>query len=131
MSTVQANSAHRGFYGGTHGNMATAMGSCTLPTIVNDEVIFGKLPAGLAIKKVGAGCLGAAADAVVDIKMRNKAGDVTVLAADLSVNNVYTVKDIYPIYTEFESVEIFAVVKGAARSAPLTVSVEYLTIGTM
>lgn len=131
MAVIQANSAHRGFYGGTHGNMATAVGSCTTNTVANDEVVFGRLPAGLAIKKVGAGCSAAALAVVVDIKMRTKAGVETTLATDLDVNAKFTVKDIYPIHTEFDEVEVFAVVKGGARSAPLIVTVEYLTIGTM
>lgn len=131
MAVIQANSAHRGFYGGTHGNMATAVGSCTTKTVANDEVVFGTLPAGLAIKKVGAGCNAAASGVTVDLKMRTKAGVETVLAANLDVNNTFTVKDIYPIMVGFDEVEVFAVVKGGARTADLIVTVEYLTIGTM
>lgn len=131
MAVIQANSAHRGFYGGTHGNMATAVGSCTTNTVANDEVVFGTLPAGLAIKKVGAGCKAAAAGVTVDLKMRTKAGVETVLAAGLDVNDKYSVKDIYPIMVGFDEVEVFAVVKGGARTADLIVTVEYLTIGTM
>lgn len=131
MAVKQANSAHRGFYGGTHGNMATAVGSCTEATAANDEVIFGKLPTGLSIKKVGAGCNAAAAGVTVDLKMRTKDGTETVLAAGLDVNNKFTVKDIYPVQVGFDDVEVFAVVKGGARTAPLVVTVEYLTIGTM
>lgn len=131
MAVIQANSAHRGFYGGTHGNMATAVGTQTSGAAANDEIIFGNLPAGLAIKKIGAGCDAAAAGVTVDISMRTKAGVTTVLAAGLDVNGKFSVKDIYPIETNFEEVEIFAVVKGAAITAKLAVTVEYLTIGTM
>lgn len=131
MATIQANSAHRGFYGGTHGNMATAVGVCTEKTVANDEVVFGKLPAGLAIKKVGAGCNAAAASVTVDLKVRTKDGTETVLAAGLDVNDKFSIKDIYPVPVGFDEVEVIGVVKGGARTADLTVTVEYLTIGTM
>lgn len=131
MAVIQANSAHRGFYGGTHGNMATAVGTCTTATVANDEVVFGKLPTGLSIKKIGAGCNAAAAGVTVDVKMRTKDGTVTVLAADLDVNDKFSVKDIFPVQVGFDDVEVFAIVKGGARTAQLVVTVEYLTIGTM
>lgn len=130
MATVLANSAHSGFYGGTHGNMATAMARCTAATAANDEVTLGMLPAGLSITKVAAGCSAAAASVVVDIKIRNAAGTVTVLAADLDVNAKVTSKNIFPVDIGFDEVEVFAVVKGGARTAELVVTVEYLTVGT-
>ncbi|MGL4518012.1 MAG: hypothetical protein ACRCUH_15135 [Shewanella sp.] len=131
MAEITSQSAHRGFYGGTHGNMATAVGGCSAPMAINDVVVVGTLPAGLAIKKVGAGCASASADSTVDISMRTKAGTVTVLAAALSVNATFSVKDIFPVSVGFEEVEILATVKGGAIAVPLAVTIEYLTVGTM
>lgn len=96
MAEIKSQSAHRGFYGGTHGNMATAVGGCSAPMAINDVVVLGTLPAGLSIKKVGAGCASASAASTVDISTRTKAGTVTVLAAALSVNATFSVKDIFP-----------------------------------
>lgn len=134
MATLQAQSAHQGSYGGTHGNMACVPFVLTGGAAANDIVVLGKLPMGLMIKRVGAGLGVAAAGVTVDIKMIKEDGTSVTLITGLDVNAKLTAKDLVPVYTDFDTgkAEIQAVVKGGAvpDSASLHVYLEYVTIGT-
>jgi len=132
MATIQGQSAHQGFYGGTHGNMSTAIGKFTGVAVANDVIILGKLPQGLIIKRVSAGTAVANASTTIDINAVKEDGSAIALAAALDVNNKITSKDLMPVDTDFSSVEIQAVVKGGgiAAGSNLTVYIEYLAVGT-
>jgi len=132
MATIQGQSAHQGFYGGTHGNMSTAIGKFTGVAVANDVIILGKLPQGLIIKRVAAGTAVANASTTIDINAVKEDGSSIALAAALDVNNKITAKDLMPVDTDFSSVEIQAVVKGGgiAAGSNLTVYIEYLAVGT-
>lgn len=132
MATHQGQSAGQGFYSGTHGNMSTAIGKFTGVAVANDVIVLGTLPQGLIIKRVSAGTAVANASTTLDINAIKPDGTSVVLAAALDINGKVTAKDIMPVETGFDAVEIQAVVKGGgvAAGSNLTVYVEYLAIGT-
>lgn len=132
MATIQGQSANQGFYGGTHGNMSTAIGKFTGTAAINDVIVLGNLPQGLIIKRVSAGTAVANASTTIDINAVKEDGSSVVLAAALDVNNKVSSKDLMPVETGFSSVEIQAVVKGGtiAAGSNLTIYVEYLAVGT-
>lgn len=132
MATHKGQSAGQGFYGGTHGNMSTAIGKFTGTAATNDVIALGNLPQGLIIKRVSAGTAVANASTTIDINAVKEDGSSVVLAAALDVNNKVSSKDIMPVETGFSSVEIQAVVKGGtiAAGSNLTIYVEYLAVGT-
>lgn len=134
MAVKQAQSLHQSVYGGTHGNVGVALLALSGGAEANDTIELGKLPMGLVIKSVSAGCDKAAAGATLDVAMVSENGTSKTLATGLDVNNKMSEALVAPVHTDFDTgkAEIVATLKGAAIAATtvLYVNVEYVILGT-
>lgn len=134
MATKEAQSLHQSAYGGTHGNVGVAMLMLSGGAAANDEIKLGKLPMGLAIKSITAGCDKAAAGATLDVVMISEDGTSKTLATGLDINGKMSQALVVPTHTNFDTgkAEIKATLKGAAVTAStvLYVNVEYVILGT-
>lgn len=134
MAIKEAQSLHQSAYGGTHGNVGVAQLMLSGGAAANDVIKLGKLPMGLVIKSVTAGCDKAAASATLDVAMISDDGTSKTLATALDINNKMSQALVVPTHTDFDTgkAEIQATLKGGpvAAGTVLYVNVEYVILGT-
>lgn len=124
--------AHEVAYSGTHGNVGAAIGAVNAAIADGDVIEFGKLPPGIAIKRVVAGTAKANASAVAEVKITKDDGTDVTLGTALDINNKMTAKDIPLVDVGFDQCLLTVTVSGGAVAADsnLSVYVEYVTLGT-
>lgn len=124
--------AHEVAYSGTHGNIGAAIAAFNGALADGDVIELGKLPPGIAIKRVVAGTAKSNASAVAEVKITKDDGTDVVLASGLDINNKMTAKDLALVDVGFDQCLVTVTVSGAAVAvnSNLSIYVEYVTVGT-